>query len=176
LDESDVGRIVKVKVKSQISGGGRQMNYRAAIRSLRSRLPKNNQKGFTLIELLVVISILGILAAVVTMSLVGITAVATQRAAKTEATTVQVAYDTMLADQRVNSGNACNHAPGTAGGATGDMTAFPSSNAWSVDASGNPVSTGDTVQLYPHYLRENKTHGTYYCSNTGEITQVAYTP
>ena len=37
------------------------------LRNLRKRLPKNNQNGFTLIELLVVISILGILAAVVTM-------------------------------------------------------------------------------------------------------------
>lgn len=152
------------------------MKYRAGILRLRARLPKNNQNGFTLIELLVVISILGILAAVVTMSLVGITAVATQRAAKTEQNTVQIAYDTMLADQRVNSAAACNHAPGPGGTATSDMTKFPSGNVWSVDGNGNPVSTGDTVQLYPHYLRENVTHGTYYCQNSGEIVQVTYTP
>ena len=152
------------------------MKYRAAIRSLRGRLPKNNQKGFTLIELLVVISILGILAAIVTMSLVGITAVATQRAAKTEQNTVQIAYDTMLADQRVKSTAACTGAPGTAAAATNDMTAFPSGTAWAVDANGNPTTTGNLVQLYPHYLRENQTHGTYYCSAAGEIVQVVYTP
>ena len=152
------------------------MKYRTAIRSLRARLPKNNQKGFTLIELLVVISILGILAAVVTMSLVGITAVATQRAATTEQNTVQVAYDTMLADQRVNSTDACAGAPGPADAPSSSMATFPSSNVWSVDASGNPTSTGSTVQLYPHYLRETTTHGTYYCKSAGEIVQVAYNP
>jgi prepilin-type N-terminal cleavage/methylation domain-containing protein len=152
------------------------MKYRAAIRGLRARLPKNNQKGFTLIELLVVISILGILAAIVTMSLVGITAVATQRAAKTEQTTVQVAYDTMLADQRVDSASACQGAPSTAGAATSDMSAFPTSISWSVDANGNPTSSKNSVQLYPHYLREKATHGTYYCTAAGEIVQGGYTP
>ena len=152
------------------------MNYRVTLLSLRKRLPKNNQKGFTLIELLVVISILGILAAVVTMSLVGITAVATQRAATTEKNTIQVAYDTMLADQRVDSSKACNHAPADATVATNNMLAFPNTAAWSVDGNGNPTSTGDTVQLYPHYLRENLTHGTYYCTGSGEIQQKNYTP
>ena len=159
------------------------MTYRTAIRSIRARLPKNNQKGFTLIELLVVISILGILAAVVTMSLVGITAVATQRAATTELNTVQVAYDTMLADQRVNSADACSGfttATGTVAAdnsvATNKMTRFPSAKVWSVDANGNPVSTGNTVQLYPHYLRESATHGNYVCTAAGEIQQRGYTP
>jgi type IV pilus assembly protein PilA len=143
---------------------------RETIRRLRRRLPRNNQKGFTLIELLVVISILGILAAVVTMSMVGITSVATQRAASTEAKTVQVAYDTMLADQGVAQDAACTGAPG-AGAASSDMTTFPTGNAWS--ASG---PTHATVSLYPHYLREKSTHGTYYCTGLGEIVQAAYTP
>jgi type IV pilus assembly protein PilA len=159
--------------KIQISKGGRQMKYRTAIRSLRARLPKNNQKGFTLIELLVVISILGILAAVVTMSLVGITKVATDRAAKTELTTVQVAYDTMLADQRVDAAHACSHAPAALPGSQ-DMTGFPSSNAWTADPTATTVN--DTVALYPHYLRENATHGFYYCVNAGEIRQGTYNP
>jgi prepilin-type N-terminal cleavage/methylation domain-containing protein len=141
-----------------------------SIRSLRKRLPKNNQKGFTLIELLVVISILGILAAVVTMSLVGITKVAQTRAGDTEKVTVQVAMDTMLADMGVDSGAACTGAPATAGTAINDMTAFPTNAAWAA----NP--THATVSLYPHYLRENHTHGTYYCTNLGEIVQAGYTP
>jgi prepilin-type N-terminal cleavage/methylation domain-containing protein len=149
------------------------MKYQTAIRSLIGRLPKNNQNGFTLIELLVVISILGILAAVVTMSLVGITKVATDRAARAELATVQVAYDTMLADQRVDAGHACNHAS-TALPGVQDMTTFPSTNAWSADPTAANVN--DTVALYPHYLRETATHGFYYCTNSGEIKQGAYNP
>jgi prepilin-type N-terminal cleavage/methylation domain-containing protein len=137
------------------------------LRSLRKRLPKNNQKGFTLIELLVVISILGILAAVVTMSLVGITKVAQGRAALTEQKTVQIAMDTMLADQGVDVNAACTGAPGSAGAATTDMTAFPTSNAWTPNNGGG--TSHATVSLYPHYLREPATHGTYYCTGLGEI-------
>ena len=154
------------------------MRYRASLVRLRTRLPKNNQKGFTLIELLVVISILGILAAVVTMSLVGITRVATNRAASTEANTVQVAYDTMLADMRVDSGSACGSAPSAAPGAN-DMLNFPSTTAWTADpVSGAGGNFGTPVQLYPHYLRERTTHGMYYCTGTGTIVQVpgSYVP
>jgi prepilin-type N-terminal cleavage/methylation domain-containing protein len=153
----------------QIEGGSSQKMNLFNLRSLRKRLPKNNQKGFTLIELLVVISILGILAAVVTMSLVGITKVAQTRAGDTETRTVQVAMDTMLADMGVDADAACTGAPGQ-GSATNDMSKFPSSAAW----SSSP--THATVSLYPHYLRENKTHGTYYCQNLGETIQSAFTP
>jgi prepilin-type N-terminal cleavage/methylation domain-containing protein len=158
------------------------MRFRATLVGLRRRLPKNNQKGFTLIELLVVISILGILAAVVTMSLVGITRVATDRAASTEANTVQVAYDTMLADMRVNSAEACGPATSPAPSAspgTNDMSGFPSATAWTADpSSGTGGNFGKVVQLYPHYLREKTTHGMYFCTGTGTITQVpgSYVP
>jgi prepilin-type N-terminal cleavage/methylation domain-containing protein len=138
-------------------------------RSLRKRLPKNNQNGFTLIELLVVISILGILAAVVTMSLVGITKVAQQRAGSTETQTVQVAMDTMLADMGVDQGAACTGAPGS-GAPTNDMSNFPTNAQWAASP------THATVSLYPHYLRENRTHGTYYCQNLGEVIQAAFNP
>ena len=137
------------------------MRFRATLVRLGMRLPKNNQKGFTLIELLVVISILGILAAVVTMSLVGITRVATDRAASTEANTVQVAYDTMLADMRVDSASACGSAPNGSPG-TNDMMNFPSGTAWTADpTSGAGGNFGKPVQLYPHYLREAATHVKY---------------
>lgn len=145
-------------------------------RRLRRRMPKNNQKGFTLIELLVVISILGILAAVVTMSVVGITNTAKNRAAATELKTVQVAMDTMLADQGVDASSSCAGAPATAGTAISDMTAFPSTTVYKVDAQGNMVPAHTTIQLYPHYLRENATHGTYYCTGLGEIVQALYNP
>jgi prepilin-type N-terminal cleavage/methylation domain-containing protein len=150
----------------------RKVNF-LDLRRLRKRLPKNNQNGFTLIELLVVISILGILAAVVTMSLVGITKVAQQRAFETEKQTVQVAMDTMLADQGVDVNDACTGAP-TAANPSNNMTAFPTSNAWTANNGGG--TSHATVSLYPHYLREPATHGTYYCSGLGEIVPVAFTP
>ncbi len=142
-------------------------------RRLRRRMPKNNQKGFTLIELLVVISILGILAAVVTMSVVGITNTAKNRAAATELKTVQVAMDTMLADQGVDANSSCAGAPATD---TNNMLIFPSSNVYKTDATGNMIPAHTTIQLYPHYLRESTTHGTYTCTGLGEIVQVVYNP
>jgi prepilin-type N-terminal cleavage/methylation domain-containing protein len=133
-------------------------------RGVASRL-RNNQKGFTLIELLVVVSILGILAAVVTMSMVGITAIAQKRAGDTEKLTVQAAMDTMLADQGVDANAVCAgikfQGPRGAGAAgantTNDMEQFPTDRKYSGPGSGNLVS------LYPHYLRQSKTHGDYHC-------------
>ena len=137
-------------------------------RQLLTRLKKaaRDQRGFTLIELLVVVSILGILAAVVTMSMVGITNIATQRAAATEEQTVQTAYDTMLADEGVPSGSECTGASGP----TSDMTAFPTSTLWTTTTS------HALVALSPHYLREDKTHGTYHCVSNGKIVQDNYNP
>lgn len=147
------------------------MTHRERVRRQMSvwlkKLPKNNQKGFTLIELLVVISILGILAAVVTMSMVGITKVAQDRAAATEKQTVQVAMDTMLADQGVPSGSECAGAPA---GDTANMKSFPSATAYTGTTAHAPVA------LYPHYLRQQNTNGTYTCGDNGQITQVTYKP
>ena len=112
---------------------------------VRERLRRNDQQGFTLIELLVVISILGILAAVVTMSLVGITSRAQANANSTELHTVQAALDTMLADQQTDASAVCG------GGATKNMNAFP---------------PGGTVHLYPDYIRQQTTSRSYACSNT----------
>jgi len=157
-------------------------NYRAwesahpRVVRLRQGLPKNNQKGFTLIELLVVISILGILAAVVTMSMVGITKIAQDNAKATEKQTVQVAYDTMLADQGIPSGSECPPA-GSPGGslatATSDMSSFGSTTKWSTAVAGDH----NLLALAPKYLRTN-TRGVYWCdaANGGLIVQSAYVP
>ncbi len=149
------------------------MNHRLLLRQLKKAA--RDQRGFTLIELLVVISILGILAAVVTMSMVGITKIAQDRAAATEAQTVQTAYDTMLADQGVPSGSEC---PGLAT-ATSDMTQFPTASAWDSggkDAQGHVQPSHALVQLSPHYLRQATTHGTYICQGNGQIVQKGYNP
>src|SRR3981081_3449576 len=60
-----------------------------------------DQKGFTLIEVLVVMTILGILAAIVSISLLGVTASARSKAKLAEMKTVQAAFDAMLSDQQV---------------------------------------------------------------------------
>jgi prepilin-type N-terminal cleavage/methylation domain-containing protein len=139
-------------------------NMRMLLRRLRRR---NNQKGFTLIELLVVISILGILAAVVTMSMVGVTKLAQQRAADAESRTVQSAIDTMANEQLVPPGAVCpSPAPNTA-----NMTIFPvpSPTAYT-------TPNGASVPLSPRYLRQGGTHGTYTCDPNGVVTQTGYNP
>ena len=58
---------------------------------------KKGQQGFTLIELLVVVTILGVLAAIVTLSLVGITTNAEKQACLQEYKTVQAGLDAYMA-------------------------------------------------------------------------------
>jgi prepilin-type N-terminal cleavage/methylation domain-containing protein len=63
-------------------------------RNLRGR---KGQSGFTLIELLVVVTILGVLAAIVTLSLVGLTSNAQAKACEQEYKTVQAGLDAYMA-------------------------------------------------------------------------------
>jgi prepilin-type N-terminal cleavage/methylation domain-containing protein len=58
---------------------------------------KKGQSGFTLIELLVVVTILGVLAAIVTLSLVGLTTSAQAKACEQEYKTVQAGLDAYMA-------------------------------------------------------------------------------
>lgn len=130
------------------------------LRGVARRLPRNNQRGFTLIEMLVVISILGILAAVVTMSMVGVTNLAQSRADATELKVVQVAVDTMANEQQVPANQVCppSQTP------TNNMSEFPTSNT---DTS----QTGSPVALYPRYVREQFTHKNYSCDTSGVVHQ-----
>jgi prepilin-type N-terminal cleavage/methylation domain-containing protein len=64
---------------------------------------KKGQQGFTLIELLVVVTILGVLAGIVTLSLVGLTTNANVQACNTEYKTVQTALDAFMADNNLDS-------------------------------------------------------------------------
>ena len=131
----------------------------------RQQTRSRSQSRFTLIELLVAISILGILAAVVTMSTVGITAVVKRGAAEVEKHDVQVAMNAMLADQEVPLGAVCREVKfqgppgaGTAGAnTTNDMKVFP------IDRRYTAARSGGLVALYPHYLRQPRTHGYYHC-------------
>src|SRR4029077_998918 len=64
---------------------------------------KKGQQGFTLIELLVVVTILGILAAIVTLSLVGLTTNASVQSCQAEYKTVQAALDAYMAANNVDT-------------------------------------------------------------------------
>jgi prepilin-type N-terminal cleavage/methylation domain-containing protein len=119
-----------------------------------------DQKGFTLIEVLVVMTILGILAAIVSISLLGVTASARQKAKDAEKQTVQAALDAMLSDQQAASNNT-----GCDGSLHNNMTIFPLNTAYTTQGTGNPTA------LSTHYLREGRTQYLYSCDASGNITQ-----
>jgi prepilin-type N-terminal cleavage/methylation domain-containing protein len=140
-----------------------------------ARKRRRQQGGFTLIELLVVITILGILAAIVSVSLLGITSKARENAKKTELQIVQAAFDAMLADQQVKSGvdnSGATPAPtgllvaACLGDPTNQMGAFP--------PHGNAYIAPDTTlptYLATHYLRQAATEYKYSCDGYGNIAQ-----
>jgi prepilin-type N-terminal cleavage/methylation domain-containing protein len=125
--------------------------------ALRKR--KKNQKGFTLIEMLVVISIMGILAAIVTISMVAVINSAQSRANDAEMHTVQVALDTMAAEQQLNATAICSDPTFS----TSDMALFPK-NA----AVGAP--SGSPVPLFPRYLRTETMKRAYKCDLNGIVS------
>ena len=126
---------------------------------------QTNPNRFTLIELLVGVSVLGIVAAVVTMSVGAFTALTQKQAAATEKRTVQAAMDAMIAEQKVDGTAACGgsrfqgpRGTGVAGAkSTNDMETFPIDRKYAASGSGTLVA------LYPHYLRQSKTRGSYHC-------------
>ena len=120
-------------------------------RSLRS---KKGQKGFTLIELLVVVTILGVLAAIVTLSLVGLTTNAQAKACEQEYKTVQAGLDAYMANNNVDSVAA------TTGAGTSDMT--------------TPVLLYNSAPsaTSPTYLRNSPTQWAYVWDATGRITGI----
>lgn len=109
------------------------------------------QKGFTLIELLVVIAILGVLVGVAVPSMAQFLGAGKGEAADTELGNVQVAMDMMMV------GKLLEEVPEVAEeDATGDMEGFPS----------------EALALYPNYMRQATTKGTYACTASGVVSQV----
>jgi len=135
-----------------------------------NRKRRRQQGGFTLIELLVVITILGILAAIVSVSLLGITATARQNALKAEKQTVQTAFDAMLHDQHVDPidlAAACKLITTP----TNKMTQFPTTQIYQPPDS---TSGGRIVALATHYLRQTTTQlASYTCDGDGNVLQTA---
>lgn len=129
------------------------------------------QRGFTLIEMLMVITILGILAAVVTMSMVGVTRAATQRAQDREMMTIQSAMNFMMMDQVLDPDDACSLYTAGASG-TKDMGQFPSSRPFQHSGGSGEVTDRKPVQLYPHYLRNQFMSRAYRCTGNGTVQPV----
>lgn len=108
------------------------------------------QGGFTLIEMLVVISILGILGAVVSLSMIGLAQRAQERAQAQELMTIQSAMNFMMMEQQVLPEHACD---GASPEGTADMAQFPSPDH----------------RLSPRYLRSEMMSRAYVCAEGGQV-------
>ena len=117
------------------------------------RRTTRDERGFTLVELLVVVTILGILAAIVTARLVGLTGTAKTNACKEELRTVQVGMDAMLA--------------------TNNIVAVTASAADTFTWTAFPVGGAGVEPLSPKYLRQATTKGSYTWTAGGLVTAAA---
>jgi prepilin-type N-terminal cleavage/methylation domain-containing protein len=125
---------------------------------------RRGQAGFTLIELLVVVTILGVLAAIVTLSLVGLTTNASVQSCNAEYKTVQAAIDAYMANNNLSA------LP------NGDQTAFTN------DMTGGNAAAplNGTVKLFvgspsatnPNYTRNGTTNFYYKWNASGKVTDI----
>ena len=121
---------------------------------------RKGQRGFTLIELLVVVTILGILAGIVTLSLVGLTTHANVEACNSEYKTVQAALDSYMANN-----NLATLPGGPQTKYTNDMTGAGGQTGGNV-----PLYNANPTQATPNYTRNGATQFFYEWDQFGKIT------
>jgi prepilin-type N-terminal cleavage/methylation domain-containing protein len=126
---------------------------------------KKGQSGFTLIELLVVVTILGVLAAIVTLSLVGLTTNAQAKACQQEYKTVQAGLDAYMANNNLDAVPAADSP--TYPNGTSSMTTSTNGGTGPIDLY-NPNSSASS----PTYVRNTPTQFAYRWNSTGRITQI----
>ena len=125
---------------------------------------RKGQQGFTLIELLVVVTILGVLAAIVTLSLVGLTTNATVQSCNTEYKTVQAALDAYMANNNLGI------LPGAQTVSTNDMTGGVSgSKTGTVPLFNSAISATSPY----NYTRNGVTQFYYTWDQFGKINNIA---
>jgi type II secretory pathway pseudopilin PulG len=119
--------------------------------------------------MLVVMAILGILAAVVTISMIGVTDLARKRAQEGEMMNLQSAMNLMLMDQKVDPDHACDLFTGGPAGVD-DMSHFPSDEGYQASGGMGQDTAGKPVSLWPHYLRHRTMSRRYTCTGNGTVT------
>ena len=117
---------------------------------------RKGQQGFTLIELLVVVTILGILAGIVTLSLVGLTTNANVQSCNSEYKTVQAALDAYMANNNLDT-------IATAGSATTGTNSM---------VTPIPLFTLTPSVNTPNYTRNGTTVFFYAWDTHGKITGI----
>ncbi len=127
---------------------------------------RQGQKGFTLIELLVVVTILGILAGIVTLSLVGLTTHASVQSCNQEYKTVQAALDSYMADNNLT----------TLPVVTGKTDVNGAQVAFTNDMKGTtgsvPLYNATPTSSSPNYTRNGTTQFFYTWDQYGRITGI----
>lgn len=125
---------------------------------------RKGQQGFTLIELLVVVTILGVLAGIVTLSLVGLTTNANVQACNSEYKTVQTALDAFMADNNLDTV--------TAAGPTQDMSQQigPNDSAYALFV--NLTTPPTNVTQSHNYTRNGQTQFFYTWDTHGKVNAI----
>ena len=136
---------------------------------------RKGQEGFTLIELLVVVTILGVLAAIVTLSLVGLTTNASLQSCRTEYKTVQAALDAYMAANNVDTLTALS--PPVLFGTPPNQIALAASNTNNMQAPTQPpLFNPNPGPGSPNFTRNGTTQFSYSWDTHGKIVAIGGGP